>query len=199
MSTKNDEAISIVSGLPRSGTSMMMRMIDAGGIPALIDEIRTADEDNPRGYYEFEPVKKTKDDPSWLDRAAGKVVKMVHILLLDLPLDRRYRVIFMRRDLDEVIRSQNVMLARSGKKGGDLDDARVKQIFAAQIAKVETYLRDSDSFDVLTVNYNEVLADPTACVASLNEFLGAALNTQAMMDVVDPSLYRQRQTDRSTE
>ena len=88
MSDYFKDKIVIVSGLPRSGTSMMMRMLDAGGLPALTDNIRTADEDNPRGYYEFEPVKKTKEDASWLERAPGKVVKMVYRLLYDLPADR---------------------------------------------------------------------------------------------------------------
>ena len=96
--------ITIVSGLPRSGTSMMMQMIHNGGIPALTDEVRVADEDNPKGYFEFEPVKKTKEDPSWVPQAVGKVVKMVHLLLLDLPLEQSYRVIFMRRSLDESVR-----------------------------------------------------------------------------------------------
>src|SRR5574337_153211 len=108
MSATKDDVITIVSGLPRSGTSMMMQMLHRGGIPAVTDEIRSADEDNPKGYYEFEPVKKTKEDASWLARAGGKVVKMVYRLLYDLPGDYAYHVVFMRRNLREVIASQNV-------------------------------------------------------------------------------------------
>ena len=109
--------ITIVSGLPRSGTSVTMQMLVAGGIPPLTDDIRTPDEDNPRGYFEFERAKKIKTDKAWLPDGQGRVVKMVHILLLDLPMDRRYDIVFMRREPHEVVKSQGVMLARSGKSG----------------------------------------------------------------------------------
>jgi len=188
----NNEQITIVSGLPRSGTSMMMRMIEAGGIPALVDHVREADVDNPRGYYEFEPVKKTKEDASWLAQAAGKVVKMVHLLLLDLPTDRDYRVVFTHRELDEVLRSQNIMLERRGKGLTDLPTDKVKQIFQAQIDKVLGRLRDHDCFSVLEVKYNDTLADPAPTIAALNGFLGGELDTDAMRAVVEPALYRNR-------
>ncbi|MCH8966160.1 MAG: sulfotransferase domain-containing protein [Planctomycetes bacterium] len=193
MADRQNEGLTIVSGLPRSGTSMMMRMIDAGGVPALIDNIREADEDNPRGYYEFEPVKKTKQDPSWLESAGGKVVKMVHLLLLDLPTDRDFRVVFMKRDLDEVVRSQDVMLDRSGKGGGGLSGDRIKQIFETQLGKVGAYLEQHGNFRVLYVNYNQAIADPSGTVRDVNEFLGGRLDTQAMRQVVEPALYRQRE------
>ncbi|HSW46628.1 MAG TPA: sulfotransferase domain-containing protein [Phycisphaerae bacterium] len=190
--TAQRDYVTIVSGLPRSGTSMMMQMIDKGGIPALVDDIRKADEDNPRGYYEFEPVKQTKKDPSWLREAPGKVVKMVHMLLLDLPTDCRYRVIFMRRNIKEVVTSQNVMLRRHGKNSDDLPEDKLTGMFEAQLAKVDKYMRDNPCFRVLSVRYNDVLKDPRPAVAALNEFLGGDLNTQAMLAVVDPSLYRNR-------
>ncbi len=191
--TKN-KSITIVSGLPRSGTSMMMQMLDSGGLPVLTDDIRKADDDNPRGYYEFEPVKKTKQDASWLESACGKVVKMVHLLLLDLPTDHKYRIIIMRRNLDEVVRSQNVMLDRQGKKGGDLSDEKVKEIFELQLRQVDKYLQDHPNFDVLYVNYNEMIENPRPAVTAVNDFLGGFLDTQAMTNVVEPSLYRQRHT-----
>ena len=100
-----DDVITIVSGLPRSGTSLMMQMLEAGGMPVLTDGIRDADEDNPRGYYELEAVKRTKDDPAWLHGAPGKVVKMIYLLLYDLPTTYNYRIIFMRRPLSEVVAS----------------------------------------------------------------------------------------------
>lgn len=192
MSGVTDEFITIVSGLPRSGTSMMMQMIHAGGIPALTDEIRVADEDNPRGYYEFEPVKKTKQDPSWLESAAGKVVKMVHLLLLDLPTDRSYRVVFMERRFDEVVASQNTMLERLGKGTGDLAKERIIQVFRAQIEKVDTWMREHPCFRFIRVSYNDLIRDPAPSVRALNEFLDGRLDTGAMLRVVDPSLYRQR-------
>lgn len=189
-STRN--YLTIVSGLPRSGTSMMMQMLDKGGIPALIDNIRTADEDNPKGYYEFEAVKQTKRDASWLKDAPGKVVKMVHLLLLDLPLNREYRVVFMRRDLHEVIKSQNKMLERNQKGGGDLPDNQVIEVFKMQLAKVYKWVADHRNFRMLEVNYNEMLKTPRPVVARINDFLDGSLNTDAMLNVIDPTLYRNR-------
>ena len=184
--------LTIVSGLPRSGTSMMMQMIDAGGIPALTDELRAADEDNPKGYYEFEPVKQTKKDGSWVAGAVGTVVKMVHLILLDLPLDYQYRVVFMRRDLDEVVRSQDIMLQRQGKSGGDLPPEKLKGIFQMQIRKVEAHMGEHpDHFKLVEIDYNDALADPEPAVETVSTFLDG-LDTDRMLAVVDPELYRNR-------
>jgi hypothetical protein len=143
------EYLTIVSGLPRSGTSMMMRMLDAGGIPALTDHIRAADASNPNGYYEYEPIKKTKEDPSWLPAAIGMAVKMVHVLLLDLPLTCAYRVVFMQRDIEEIIESQNRMLERLGKNSNDLPASRLTSIYRSQTDDVLRYLgRHRDHFSI---------------------------------------------------
>lgn len=184
--------ITIVSGLPRSGTSMMMRMLEAGGVPALIDNIRTADVDNPRGYYEFEPVKKSKEDPSWLNTAGGKVVKMVYRLLYDLPRGRPYCVVFMRRNLKEVVASQDVMLARKGHAGGDLTKDKLITMFEKQLAEFDEWVKKQPSFRILYVNYNETLRNPRPTVRALDEFLGGNLNTAAMEKVIELQLYRQR-------
>jgi hypothetical protein len=184
--------VTIVSGLPRSGTSMAMRVISEGGIPPLIDEIRKADEDNPRGYYEFEPVKQTRKDASWLERAPGKVVKMVYRLLFDLPAGYQYRVVFMKRRLEEVIASQNVMLDRLGKAGGGLSDDQLIGTFRKEIEKVEAWLAEQSNFKTLYVDYNQVLSDPSGPVRAINDFLGGDLDTKKMLSVVDPALYRQR-------
>ncbi len=184
--------ITIVSGLPRSGTSMMMRMLEAGGVPALVDNIRTADEDNPRGYYEFEPVKKTKEDPSWLDDAGGKVVKMVYRLLYDLPRDRTYWIIFMRRHLSEVIASQDVMLARRGRGGSDMTKEKLIALFEKQLGEFDEWVKKQPNFRMLYLSYNDTLQDPRPTVRALNEFLGGKLNTAAMEKVIEPQLYRQR-------
>jgi hypothetical protein len=184
--------LTIVSGLPRSGTSMMMKMISEGGIPALIDNIREADEDNPKGYYEYEPVKKTKEDSSWVPGGMGKVVKMVHLLLLDLPLEYEYRVVFMRRNLDEVVASQNVMLDRHGKKTDDMPKERLQAFYRTQIRKVEDYMQEhAEHFKFIEIDYNEIMQNPAPHVQRLNEFLGD-MDTETMMTVIDPSLYRQR-------
>lgn len=151
--------ITIVSGLPRSGTSMMMQMIDAGGIPALTDHIRVADDDNPKGYYEFEAVKRTRKDASWLMQAPGKVVKMVHLLLLDLPLNREYRVVFTRRHLEEVVKSQDIMLEHQSKQGTDTEREKIIRAFS-QMKQVDKWLQDHDCFKIRYVDYNEIMRDP---------------------------------------
>ena len=190
--TSSHDYVAIVSGLPRSGTSMMMQMLHRGGLPALTDHIRTADEDNPKGYYEFDPVKKTKEDPSWLQRAPGKVVKIVHLLLLDLPDNYNYRVVFMRRELNEVVKSQNVMLERHQHGTGNIPAEKIKEIFKAQIDQVYAYVRSRRNFSLLEMNYNDMLADPEPAVARLMDFFDGRLDSAAMTKVIDPSLYRSR-------
>jgi len=189
--------ITLVTGLPRSGTSMMMRILEAGGLPPLTDGARAADRDNPNGYYEFEPVKRTAQDPSWLDRAEGHAVKLVYLLLRDLPRDRPYRVIFMQRALKEVVASQAAMLARLGRQpAGPADPHTLVAAFAAEIAATRAWLAGQPSFRVLYLNYNRLLADPRPHLADLQTFLAAdgtpPLNIEAMGAVIDPTLYRQR-------
>jgi hypothetical protein len=188
-----DSSITLVSGLPRSGTSMMMQMLAAGGFPVLTDALRTADADNPRGYYEFEPVKRTRRDQRWLDEAVGKAVKVVHLLLSELPKDRHYRVILMCRDMQEVVQSQAAMLARAGRQGAALPAARLAEVFARQLREVTAYLARGECFDVLEVTFETAVADPRAVARTVDRFLGGGLDRGAMAAVVDPSLYRQRQ------
>src|SRR5512143_2182608 len=112
----------IVSGLPRSGTSMMMRVLEAGGMEVAVDNVRRADEDNPRGYYEFEQVKNIRQDKSWFNGLQGRAVKMVSMLLYDLPADKRYKIVFMKRNMQEILSSQRIMLDRRGEKGQEPDE-----------------------------------------------------------------------------
>ena len=184
--------LTIVSGLPRSGTSMMMRLLAEGGIPVLTDHVRSADEDNPRGYYEYEPVKETRRDPSWVPGAVGRVVKMVHLLLLDLPLTYSYRVVFMRRNLLEVVRSQDRMLQRLNRAADDLPKQRLLEIYQAQVDKVLAHLHSrSDVFHVVQVDYNEMMRDPLPQVKRLSDFLGG-LDVDKALGAVELSLYRNR-------
>jgi hypothetical protein len=184
--------VTLVSGLPRSGTSMMMQMIEAGGIPALTDHQRKQDEDNPKGYYELEPVKKTKDDPSWVPAARGKVVKVIYSLLYDLPREYEYRVIFMERNIYEVIASQTRMLQRSGKKGANLSDDKLAELYKAQLNKFNHWIRNQCCFTVLPVNYSAIVESPQLLAEKINSFLGGGLDTGAMVRSVDPSLYRNK-------
>lgn len=181
----------IVSGLPRSGTSMMMQMLAAGGLPVLSDGVRAADEDNPRGYYEFEAVKRTDRDPSWLVGSEGKVVKMVHALLTDLPTDRPYRVILMRRKTETVIRSQAAMLERLGNEGADHEPDELAKIYERQLDHVKAYMDQQRCFEFLEVWYGAVLKFADTQIERINRFLSGDLDVGAMMAAVDPSLKRQ--------
>ncbi len=172
---------------------MMMRMLDRGGRPAMTDGVRAADDDNPLGYYEFEPVKTTKKDASWLQQAAGKAVKMVYLLLYDLPPDYDYRVVFMNRNLNEVIESQDAMLQRRGKSQGSMGPHELIRNFETQLQKVNAWLESQPNCRVLHVDYNEVMKDPQPPVQAVNEFLGGGLDTVAMLEAIDPALYRRRQ------
>ena len=184
--------ITVVSGVPRSGTSLMMQMLQAGGLPALTDGLRSADQDNLRGYLEFEPVKRLRSDRSWLPQARGQVVKIIHLLLRDLLLDGslQYRIVFMQRPIDEVIASQHSMLQREGKAGGDPEV--LKKAFESQLAQLQIWLAGQADIAVLAVPYHRVMEQPQAVAEDLAAFLGLPLDTAAMVQAVDPSLHRQR-------
>jgi hypothetical protein len=185
------EIITIVSGLPRSGTSMMMRMLSAGGMEVVVDNVRKADEDNPIGYFEFEQVKKIKEDASWLDGVKNKAVKMVSELLYDLPSNHRYKVIFMRRDMQEMLKSQRTMLERKGVKD-EINDEEMARFFQKHIATIEEWFRGKAHIDVLYVDYNDAVKDPFKIAQQVNAFLDNALNTDEMAAAVDGLLYRNR-------
>jgi len=188
----NCDYVCIVSGLPRSGTSMMMNALEAGGMEVLTDHIRQADEDNPRGYYEFEPVKKTREDPSWLREAKGKAVKVIYRLLYDLPKEYRYRVIFMQRNLKETLESQNRMLRRNGRPVDTIPEKKMLTLLAAELSKCERWLAVQPNFNVLYVDYRTMIEDGQKQARKINKFLDGGLDVKAMAAVVDPSLYRNR-------
>jgi hypothetical protein len=184
--------VTIVSGLPRSGTSMAMQMIVAGGIPPVTDGLRAADADNPRGYFEFERVKQLKSDKAWLDDARGHVVKVIHMLVTELPDDRPYRVVFLDRDLREVVKSQSTMLARSAKSGGALPPERLMAVYDAQLKQVHAWLAARPNFAVMTVRHADLIRDASGQARAMNAFLGGGLDEAAMAAAVDPSLHRNR-------
>lgn len=189
----DNEIITIVSGLPRSGTSMMMRMLEAGGIAPLQDGIRTADEDNPEGYYEFERAKQLpKGDAGWLPDAKGKAVKIISALVPHLPEGYQYRIIFMRRDVDEVLKSQRKMLKRRGEKTDRTTDQQMAAYFRKHLKEIVDLFKTRDDLKVLYVSYNEMMSNPKSPVRNINEFIGGGMDVAAMEKVVDPSLYRNR-------
>lgn len=183
--------ITIVSGLPRCGTSLMMRMLEMGGMPIMTDQVRQADIDNPRGYFELEAVKRVKEDPSFLAEADGKVFKMVSQLLYDLPDDHSYKIIFMQRDLSEMIASQNKMLERLGKPLAD-DDTKMAELLRKHLDHIERWLSEQDHIDVAYVSYNELVAEPQPIIPRVNAFLGGTLDESKMREAIDKNLYRQR-------
>jgi hypothetical protein len=182
--------IVVVSGVPRSGTSLMMQELHAGGIPAVTDHIRAPDPDNPRGYYEFERVKKVKNDAAWLPEARGRVVKMVSQLLYDLPPSERYRIVFMERDLDEVLDSQEKMLRRLGQPVAPRDPMR--RAFTLHLNRIRRWMTEQPNFTVLRIRFSDVVARPADEVARVNEFLGGRLDVTAALGAIDPMLYRNR-------
>ena len=192
MTVMTAQFVTIVSGLPRSGTSMMMQVLEAGGLPALTDGLREADDDNPRGYYEFEAVKRTKEDASWLADAPGKVVKIIYRLLYDLPPDHDYRVVFMHRDLSEVLRSQAAMLERNGRPRGPAGDEQMQRLFRRELHDFQHWIRSQSNFALLEVSYNDVLQDPRPHLTAIDRFLGGGLNLESMLASIDRSLYRNR-------
>lgn len=187
------EPIVIVSGLPRSGTSMMMKMLEAGGVPIMTDAVRTADIDNPKGYYEYERVKdlEKESDKSYVRDGRGKALKVISFLLKELPDDNYYRVVFMRRDLDEVMSSQNKMLDRRGEKSID-DREMMAEAYRNHLAAVKILVRKRPNFEMLEVRYDQAVKDPAAAVRAVNAFLGGTLNEPAMRAAVDAELYRNR-------
>lgn len=184
------QEIIVVSGLPRSGTSLTMQMLDRGGIPALTDHVRSPDTDNPLGYYEFEAVKRTKDDSSWVADARGKVVKMVSSLLYDLPATETYRVIFQRRDFDEMLESQEKMLQRLNRPAAPRDS--MKRSFSLHLERLFAWLPEQKHMQFLEVSYNDVIQFPEREVQRLASFLDGVPSTHDMLQAIDPALYRNR-------
>lgn len=190
---KYGEPVILVSGLPRSGTSMAMKMLEAGGLSVIQDGVRVADEDNPKGYYEDERVKDLAEmtDKRWFRDLRGRVIKVVSSLLQYLPPENFYKVVFVRRDLHEILASQQKMLDRRGEANETEDEAMMK-MYEQHLEKVRFQLRFRDNFDVLYVNYTDVLGDPAGEAHRMNEFFEGRLDVEAMAAVVDPNLYRNR-------
>jgi hypothetical protein len=170
----------------------MMQMLAAGGMPILTDGERKADDDNPRGYYEWEPIKQLPKQPALIDEAEGRAVKCISQLLLALPANRSYRIIFMERPLPEVLASQSEMIRRRGTTNAPMDDRALLKAFEGHLKQVETWLNSKAETSVLRMQYHDVLRDPLRASQSVEEFLAMPLDTTAMAAEVVPTLYRQR-------
>lgn len=184
--------IVLVSGLPRSGTSLMMHMLEAGGLPLLTDQQRPADADNPNGYWEYTPVKRLHEDNTWMAQAEGKALKVISALLQYLPPQHIYKILCMQRPMSEVLASQAVMLQRRGEPYGQVDDQTLGTIFTQHQEHTMGWLAAQPHMTVLPVAYHAVLAEPLATATQVVAFLGLPLAVAAMARTVDPRLYRQR-------
>jgi hypothetical protein len=190
--------ITVVSGLPRSGTSLMMQMLSAGGLPVLTDGERQPDADNPRGYFEWERIKLLPQQPECIAEAEGKVVKIISQLLFALPAGREYRAIFMQRPLTEVVASQTEMIRRRGTIGAALPPAALIAGLGAHLNQINAWLKDKPNISVHRVEHQEVLREPVRIAESIQHFLNCPLDVVAMSQQVDTSLYRQRSPSQIT-
>ncbi len=191
-----DKTITIVSGLPRSGTSMMMKILDAGGMEVVTDGIRKADEDNPCGYYEYERAKKIKEDTAWLKETRGKAFKVVSQLLYELPSNENYKIIFMKRKMNEILVSQKKMLERVGNNKDDISDEKMGGSFDKHLSKITEWMDKRKYMDVLYIDYNDILKNPSEHIKTINRFLNDKLNVENAVKAIDKSLYRNRQVKR---
>ena len=190
-SSELTDPLIIVTGLPRSGTSLLVSLLAAGGYPILTDHVRPPDADNPRGYYEYELVKSLMRDNAWLHQQRGRAVKIISTLLPFVPPGIPLKVIFIQRDIGEVLASQSAMLARAGK-APIADPTVLESAFQKQLTATRALLNARPLTEQLPLHYHEVIRDPAAAIAQLIDFLPALHDREAMLRVVEPGLYRQR-------
>jgi hypothetical protein len=184
----------VVSGLPRSGTSLMMKLLEKAGLPILTDNVRAADGDNQGGYYEYEPVKWMKEgDNNWIQNAVGKGVKIISHLLPNLPVGYSYKVVFMTRDLREIIASQDAMLKnRDEKEEKPIDEGKLATIFAEHIEKVRSWMAGQANIQTIYVDYNQLVKEPVKQLEMIETFLNLKLNAADIIAEINPAYYRQR-------
>lgn len=187
-----DRPVVVVSGLPRSGTSMLMQMLVAGGLEALTDERRIADQDNPAGYFEYDRVKTLQRDNEWLNEARGKVVKIVVPLVAFLPPDLPYRIVFMLRELEEVVKSQTTMLQRLNNQGARMPPEMLARQFELLLEKTRATLESTYGDNIIFVEHRRCLEATPEVVAELRQFLGKHLDAEKMEHAVNPALYRNK-------
>ena len=184
--------ITVVSGLPRSGTSLMMKMLAEGGMPVITDEVRYADSDNPNGYFEFETVRQmSAGNVKWLADANGKAVKVISALLEYLPSNYSYKIIFLERDVHEILASQRKMLMnRNEKEMGN--EAEIEAQIQKHLSAMKPWLVRQPNIEVLYVNYNTLMTEPEPVCEQITDFLDLPLNQTRMLAVPDKQLYRNR-------
>lgn len=187
-----DSDIIVVSGLPRSGTSLMMQILHAWGIPLLVDDQRPPDESNPNGYFEYQPVKNLDRDASWLFKAKGKAIKIISHFLFYLPDTFHYKIIFMNRELEEIIRSQNKMLQRLNKPMGRLSIERLKIRFERHLQEIHQWMTDRPNIDFIDLWFQAIIQQPEKELPKIRNFLKLAPPPTKVLSRIDPKLYRSK-------
>jgi len=188
-----NSSVIVVSGLPRSGTSLMMQMLHSGGLEPISDNIRMADVDNPKGYYEFERAKDLpQGDYAWLESVSGKVVKIISTLLIYLPQNHKYKILFMRRNIDEVMASQARMIQHRGTMRQDDDESLTKHMLEVHLEDIEAWIKSHSNVSCLYVSFNDLFVDPDQQIDKIVKFLGMNLNQAAMRAEIKTDLYRNR-------
>lgn len=186
------EFIIVVSGLPRSGTSMMMKMLAEGGLQTVTDSLRSADDDNPNGYFEFEPVKQMAEgNIRWLEEARGRVIKVISALLEHLPSKYHYKVVFMERPLQEVLASQKKMLLNRSESSTVSDEEMAEQ-FKEHLAAIKYWLARQPNIEVFYMDYGKMLASPEIQCKTIAQFLDIPVDVAKMQAVPNEKLYRNR-------
>lgn len=183
-----ENQIVLVSGLPRSGTSLMMQMLDKGGVEALVDGKREADDSNPKGYYEYEPVMSLHRDNSWMKKTKNKSLKVVAPLLKHIDPQFRYKIIFMKRDLNEVVKSQQKMIGKST----DTLPITLLNSYQEQLNHIEVWKEKEPGVELIYIDYKEIIENPDKMSEKVENFIGKKLNKEKMAACVDKSLYRNR-------
>ena len=195
-SKRTGKSITVVSGLPRSGTSMMMQILHAGGLEPVTDNVRLADASNSKGYYEHEAVKAlSKGNYECLRNAQGRAIKIISSLLKHLPCDHHYKVIFMQRDIDDVIESQDRMLLSLNKPLNSQDNKKIKKLYAQHLNNITSWLSQQDNIDVLYVNYTEVLNKPVNHIDLITEFTHIKADSKPMIDCIDKHMCHNENTE----
>ncbi len=184
--------ITVVSGLPRSGTSLMMQILDANGVTILTDHVRCADESNTRGYYEYEKVKSLMKDNSWVGEAEGKAVKIIAQLIPSLPPNYSYDVIFMERDIDEIVSSQEKMLARSNARKSLMSRDILTKTFLQHAENTRRWICSQKNMRMVSVSFKDLITTTSVEIAKINSGLPMTLQTEMSVRVIHPELYREQ-------
>ncbi len=185
----------LVSGLPRSGTSLMMQMLDAGGIHPQTDGIRVADENNPRGYYEWEAIKKIGQHPEILDAPAieDKAIKVISMLIPALPKNHQYKIIFMMRPIHQIVASQSKMIDRLGTDGSEIEPDKIAARLERHRSQILQLLENQENFELIDVDYETLLKDTENQIARIIEFIDdQRLDADQMPNAIEHHLHREK-------